>query len=221
MKIELKGINKSFGDKTIYKDFNICFTNNINCILGKSGGGKSTLLNIISGLEKADSGNISGINLNDISYVFQEHRLIPWLTVKENIELFIYNYYSKEEAEKKFEFYLNLLELSNCKENYIESLSGGMKQRINILRALLKPSKVILMDEPFKSLDYKVKYNIMKKLKSILKEENRSLIFVTHDVDEAIYMEGEIFILGGVPFKIKGTYSNNLYSYKDEILNLI
>lgn len=221
MKIELKGINKSFDEKTIYKDFNICFSNNINCILGKSGGGKSTLLNIICGLESIDSGEISGIDLCNISYVFQEHRLIPWLTVKENMELFMYNYYTKEEALKKLDMYLEIFELSNCKLSYIENLSGGMKQRVNILRALLKPSNLILLDEPFKSLDYKVKYNIMKKIKNILKEEKRTAIFVTHDVDEAIYMGGDIFILGGDPFTVKGHYYDNLDIHKNDILNLI
>lgn len=221
MRIELNGINKSFNDKTIYKDFSICFSNNINCILGKSGGGKSTLLNIISGLESVDSGKIEGINFKDISYVFQEHRLIPWLTVKENMELFMYNYYTKEKALEKLDSYLEVLELNDCKLSYIESLSGGMKQRVNILRALLKPSKLILLDEPFKSLDYKIKYSIMTKMKNILIKEQRTAILVTHDVDEAIYMEGEIFVLGGIPFSVKGHYSNNLHMYKNEILNLI
>jgi len=96
-----------------------------------------------------------------------------------------------------------------------------MRQRVNIARALLKPSKLILMDEPFKSLDYKIKYIIMEELKKFFKRENSMAIFVTHDIDEAIFMGEEIIVLGDTPLKIKGIYNENLVEKKDKILNLI
>lgn len=96
-----------------------------------------------------------------------------------------------------------------------------MRQRVNIARALLKPSKLILMDEPFKSLDYKIKYIIMEELKKFFKRENSMVIFVTHDIDEAIFMGEEIIVLGDTPLKIKGIYNENLVEKKDKILNLI
>ncbi|MCR4944555.1 MAG: ATP-binding cassette domain-containing protein, partial [Clostridium sp.] len=114
-----------------------------------------------------------------------------------------------------------LLNLENIIDKYPKNLSGGMKQRINIARALIKPSKIILMDEPFKSLDYKTKYTIMKELKGILKKENRMVIFVTHDVDEAIFMEGRIFVLGGSPFSVKGIFEENLEENKEKIIEII
>ena len=95
--LEIKNLCKKFKNKIIYDNFSVTFySDKINCIMGESGGGKTTLLNIISGLSSYDSGEIKGINSKEISYIFQEDRLIPWLTIKENMELFIYNYYKKE-----------------------------------------------------------------------------------------------------------------------------
>ncbi|WP_143314637.1 ABC transporter ATP-binding protein [Clostridium sp. HBUAS56017] len=222
MKIEIKNLCKSFGDRIVFDNFNISFTSeSVNSIIGESGGGKSTLLNILSGLLKKDSGEIVGINEDDISYIFQEDRLVPWLNIKENMELFIYDYFSKDEGVKKINETFKLLHLENIQMKYPEKLSGGMRQRVNIARALLKPSKLILMDEPFKSLDYKTKYSIMKELTQILKKEERMVIFVTHDVDEAIYMNGNIFVLGGKPFSIRGVFTEKIQEDKEEILKLI
>lgn len=220
--LKISNLNKSFGEKVIYKDFNINFTSEkINCIIGSSGGGKSTLLNIISNLIPYENRKISGVNKDDISYIFQEDRLIPWLTVKENMEIFIYNHYSKEEGLKKLKEIFKLVHIENLENEYPEKLSGGMKQRVNIARALLKPSKLILMDEPFKSLDYKTKYSIMMELREIFKVSNRMVIFVTHDVDEAIFMNGVIYVLGGNPYTIKGTFKENLQEVKEQIIDLI
>ncbi|MFQ7000529.1 MAG: ABC transporter ATP-binding protein [Clostridium sp.] len=221
MKIEIKNLYKSFEDKKVFENFNLTLEKNMNVILGKSGGGKSTLLNIISGLMTKDFGEIKGVKTDEISYIFQEDRLISWLTVKENMELFIYEYYSKEEGVKKIKEVLKSFNIEETENKYPENLSGGMRQRVNIARALLKPSKLILMDEPFKSLDYKIKYIIMEELKKFFKRENSMVIFVTHDIDEAIFMGEEIIVLGDTPFKIKGIYNENLVEKKDKILNLI
>ena len=137
------------------------------------------------------------------------------------MELFIYEYYSKEEGVKKIKEVLKSLNIEETENKYPENLSGGMRQRVNIARALLKPSKLILMDEPFKSLDYKIKYIIMEELKKFFKRENSMAIFVTHDIDEAIFMGEEIIVLGDTPLKIKGIYNENLVEKKDKILNLI
>lgn len=220
--IEIKNLYKKFNDKIIYDNFSITFDDDkVNCIVGESGGGKSTLLNIISGLMPYDSGDIAGIDFKDVSYVFQEDRLIPWLNIKKNMELFIYNYYEKEEAISNINNIFEMLNIKDTFNKYPNELSGGMKQRVNIARAILKPSKLILMDEPFKSLDYKTKYNIMKDFKEILKVNKRMVIFVTHDVDECIYLGGKIYVLGGNPFCIKSIYSDNIEKKKDEIISLI
>ena len=187
MKIEIKDLSKSYEGKQIFKDFSLTLeSKKVNSIIGASGGGKSTLLNMIAGLLEKDSGSVFGVNEEEISYIFQEDRLLEWLTVRENIEIFIYNYYSREEAEKVIDKIFNILNIKDTLNEYPAKLSGGMRQRVNIARALIKPSKVILMDEPFKSLDYKTKYLIIKELKSIFQKEDRMVFFVTHDVDEAI-----------------------------------
>ena len=193
MKVEIKNLNKSFQGKKIFENFSLTLdSSQINCIIGVSGGGKSTLLNMIAVLLKKDSGTIEGVNEEEISYIFQEDRLLSWLTIRENMELFIYNYYDKEEAEKLMKKIFKLLNIEETFQEYPGNLSGGMRQRVNIARALIKPSKLILMDEPFKSLDYKTKYLIIKELKEVFQKEKRMVIFVTHDVEEAIFMDGKI-----------------------------
>ncbi|WP_294354878.1 ABC transporter ATP-binding protein [uncultured Clostridium sp.] len=222
MKIEIKRLCKRFGYKEIFKDFNLELTSeNINCIIGNSGGGKSTLLNILAGITSKDDGEIIGVNKEDISYVFQEDRLIPWLTIRDNMELFVFNYFAKENAYDRINKIFNLLNIEDVLGEYPKNLSGGMRQRVNIARAFLKPSKLILMDEPFKSLDYKTKYLIMDNLLKVLEKENRLVVFVTHDIDEAIFTKGKIYVLGGRPFEVKGVFCENLESKKEKILNLI
>lgn len=220
--LKIKNLYKSFGENKIYENFNIEFNKDkVNCIIGESGGGKSTLLNIISGLSDLDSGQIIGVNKEEIGYIFQEDRLIPWLTIKKNMELFLYDYFTKEEGIIRLKEVFKLLNITGIENEYPEKISGGMKQRVNIARALLKPSKVILMDEPFKSLDYKTKYSIMGELKDIFSKENRVVVFVTHDVDEAIFMDGVVYVLGGKPFNIKGIFRENLLDNKQKIIKLI
>ncbi|WP_194190044.1 ABC transporter ATP-binding protein [Clostridium chrysemydis] len=220
--IILKDISKSYEDKVILDSFNITFSKDkINCIVGESGGGKTTLLNIISNLVEKDKGEIIGNFNKDISYIFQEDRLIPWLTVEGNLKLALSAYYKGKELDKRIDYVLNLISGLAWKKEYPEKLSGGMKQRVNIARGLGKDSKVLLMDEPFKSLDYKTKLLIMKDLKKILKNEDRIIIFVTHDLDECIFFEGRVFVLGGNPLKIKGTFEGDLAKEKETIIDLL
>ncbi|MBC2459941.1 ATP-binding cassette domain-containing protein [Clostridium beijerinckii] len=222
MNISIKNLNKSYGTEKIFKNFNIDFCDDkINCIIGKSGCGKSTLLDIIAGLIDVQSGEISGVSLSDISYIFQEDRLIEWLTVKENLEITLEKYFKDSDLENRIDEVLNLVGIYDTKNKYPNALSGGMRQRVNIARAFGKPSKVILMDEPFKSLDYKLKYAIIDEFKNLLDKEKRMVILVTHDLDEAIYFRGNIIVFNNRPVKIAGTFIENLDKCKEEILNII
>ncbi|MGL5150441.1 MAG: ABC transporter ATP-binding protein [Clostridium sp.] len=221
-KIKITNLSKAFGNRVIFKNFNIQFgEHKINTIIGESGIGKSTLLNILSGIETMDSGNINNLNVKDISYIFQEDRLIPWLSVNNNMRLALNCYYNDNDIQKIIDKYLELVGVFSSKFSFPKELSGGMKQRINIARALAKPSKVILMDEPFKSLDYKTKYNIMSELKKIIDNEDRIVIFVTHDVDEGIFLGGELIVFKGSPIGIKLRVKGNLEKYKNEIIECI
>jgi NitT/TauT family transport system ATP-binding protein len=222
MNISIRNLNKSYGNDEIFKNFNIDFCDeNINCIIGKSGCGKSTLLNIIAGLIEIQSGEVSGVSLSDISYVFQEDRLIDWLTVKENLEISLKKYFENSIIDTKIDETLKLVGIYDTKDKYPNELSGGMRQRVNIARAFGKPSKVILMDEPFKSLDYKLKYTIIDEFKSLLHKQKRMVILVTHDLDEAIYFHGNIIVFSNKPVKVTGTFSGDLENYKDKILEKI
>lgn len=222
MDIKVKNLYKKYDDKIIFKDFNITFKENkVNTIVGKSGCGKTTLLKIISNIVEKDSGKIEGVNINSISYIFQEDRLVEWLTVNENLKLILKNDYKKDELDGICKKYLSLVGVQDFENYYPQSLSGGIRQRVNIARAFAKPSKLIIMDEPFKSIDIKNKNDIMKAFENIFKEETRTVLFVTHDIDEAIYFMGQIYILGGDPVSIKAIFNSNQIEDKKQIINLI
>ncbi|ACD23453.1 ABC transporter ATP-binding protein [Clostridium botulinum] len=222
MKIEIKNLSKAYNNEIVFERFNLTLENSkVNCIVGKSGCGKSTLLNMLARILKFDDGEISGITKNEVSYIFQEDRLIEWLTVEENLIFALKKYYDKLELKEKIKSILSSLGLEDVKNKYPEELSGGMKQRVNIARAFGKPSKIILMDEPFKSLDYTLKYKIIDEFKNIMLNENRTVVLVTHDVDEAIYFNGNIIVFGERPVKIKGIFNDNLQDFKSDIINLI
>lgn len=222
MNIEVNNITKLYNDDKIFEKFSLkLYDDKVNCIIGKSGCGKSTFLNILAGLTHIESGEISDISKSNVSYVFQEDRLIKWLTVKENLVITLKQYFDKKSLDKEIDYVLQLVGIKEIKNKYPNTLSGGMRQRVNIARALGKPSKIILMDEPFKSLDYKLKYTIIDEFKEILNKEKRIVILVTHDVDEAIYFQGNIIVFGNKPVKVKGIFNNNLKENKDKILSLI
>ncbi|NFG22993.1 ABC transporter ATP-binding protein [Clostridium botulinum] len=222
MKIEIKNLSKAYNNEIVFERFNLTLENRkVNCIVGKSGCGKSTLLNMLAGILKFDGGEILGISKNEVSYIFQEDRLVEWLTVEENLTFALKKYYDKLKLKEKIKSILSSLGLEDVKNKYPEELSGGMKQRVNIARAFGKPSKIILMDEPFKSLDYTLKYKIIDEFKNIMLNENRTVVLVTHDVDEAIYFNGNIIVLGERPVKVKGIFNENLQDFKDDIINLI
>lgn len=199
MSIKLINIEKNFGNKKIYDKFSLNFEEGkINCILGKSGCGKSTLLNIISNLEDINSGEIIGVP-EKIAYVFQEDRLIEWNSIYTNMELPLLKFYTKDEREEKIKNILREVELEDYINSYPKELSGGMRQRANIARALLYNGELLLMDEPFKSLDKSSKENIIKIFKKNHLEKNNTVIMVTHDINEALSLGDNIFILGGSP----------------------
>ncbi|MCK5171039.1 MAG: ABC transporter ATP-binding protein, partial [Bacteroidales bacterium] len=140
MALKIENLYKSFQDINLFQNFDIEFQENtISCILGPSGCGKTTLLNMISDTTKADAGKFSGFNDKIISYIFQEPRLLPWRTVKENIAFVLQDLYSKKEKEQIASKYARLVELDSFGNYYPSKLSGGMKQRVAIARAFSFP----------------------------------------------------------------------------------
>lgn len=208
MSIKLINIEKNFGNKKIYDKFSLNFEEGkINCILGKSGCGKSTLLNIIANIEEINSGKIIGVP-KKIAYVFQEDRLIEWNSIYTNMELPLLKFYTKDEREEKIKNILREVELEDYINSYPKELSGGMRQRANIARALLYNGELLLMDEPFKSLDKSSKENIIKIFKKNHLEKNNTVIMVTHDINEALSLGDNIFILGGSPVSLMNKFKD-------------
>lgn len=222
MKAVISNLNKSYDKEYIFKDFNIEFSDErINCIIGSSGCGKTTFLNILAGLIDFESGSLNGISQNEISYVFQDDRLVGWLTVKENLEITLKKYFDKHKISNEIDKLLDIVGIKEVGDKYPGELSGGMRQRVNIARAFGKPSQIILMDEPFKSLDYKLKYTIIDEFKNILSKRKRLVILVTHDLEEAFYFEGNIFVFGKRPVEVIKNFNGDMNISKKEILKLI
>ena len=219
--ISIKNINKKFNNKIIFENFNIDFyENQVNCIIGKSGCGKSTLLNIISGIIKNDDEKFETIEKYGVSYIFQDDRLIDWLTVGENITLVVKKLYNKKNCDDLCNKYLSLVGIKEYKNYYPQMLSGGLRQRVNIAIAFIYPSKIIIMDEPFKSIDIINKEIIMNNFRKILEKEKRTVLFVTHDIDEALLLSDKIYVLGKSPVEIKKIFDSK-DATKEEVYKLI
>jgi NitT/TauT family transport system ATP-binding protein len=202
--IELTDITKKYGNIPVFENFSAVFKQGeISCVLGRSGSGKTTLLNIISGITFFE-GKVNTAN-QDISYVFQDNRLINNLTVYQNVE---YVLLSKiKDKRKRTNIITPLLEaaeIEDKKDKYPQQLSGGMKQRLSIARAFAYPSKTLLMDEPFRSLDPALKSRIINTFLKLW--DKRTVVFVTHDIDEALLLSDTIYILNGSPATVTNMF---------------
>jgi len=152
---------------------------------------------------------VVGINNHIVSYIFQEPRLLPWKTVRENIAFVLSEIDNTKETVDK---YLRLVELEKFADYYPAKLSGGMKQRVAIARAFAYPSDIILMDEPLKTLDFKLKQNLMNSFRKLWQFDKRTVVFVTHEVDEALMLGNDIYVFSKAPVEIKQKFSINASS---------
>ena len=174
------GVSKQYGEISVYRDFSLEIgAGKITCLLGPSGCGKTTLLNMLAGLVPYD-GKIENIPAR-VSYIFQEERLLPNLTVKQNITFAL----GKGADERRIADVLAKVELSDREDAWPSELSGGQAQRVSIARAFAYPSELILMDEPFSSLDTALKIRLIDVFCNLWREERRTAVFVTHDAEEA------------------------------------
>ena len=223
--LSIQNVNKSFtvdGQKVdVLKDINLeVQEGEFIAIVGHSGCGKSTLLKIIAGLEKNDTGlvTVDGKEVNgpgmDRGMIFQEHRLFPWMSIEKNVQLGLKGL-SKEEKTKLSDQYLELVKLSEFKKAYPSQLSGGMSQRAAIARSLVSQPEVLLLDEPFGALDALTKIELQEELLKIRERFHNSMLMVTHDIEEAVYLADRIVVMSARPGRIKDVIKVELGTYRD------
>lgn len=211
--INVSGLSRTFeknGESFKALD-NVSFTVNrgdIVCIVGASGCGKSTLLRAVSGLDSVHEGKVT-VDGKEITrpakergVVFQEHRLFPWMTVEQNIG---YALGGKNRAEKKeiVRQHIELVGLSGFEKSYPGQLSGGMAQRAGIARALANNPSLLLLDEPFGALDTFTKITMQRELKRIQRQSKTTMLMVTHDIEEAVYLSDKVIVLSSRPGRIR------------------
>ncbi len=200
--VTVKGLGVKFGERKVFEGFDITFDEHrINVVLGASGVGKTTLLNAIAGLVPFE-GTISGAE-GGISYIFQKDRLIPTISVYKNLDLVLRSAVAdKNERKERIDEILARLEVLSERDKYPTELSGGQAQRISMARAFLYPSEVLLMDEPFRALDLGLKTRLIAQLDGLLASSPRTVIFVTHDVEECLWAADGYTVLDGAPARI-------------------
>ena len=234
--IEVRNVSKDFkrrnadgSENTIHVLDDISFEiarGEFVCLLGFSGCGKSTLLNMLAGFEKPTNGivMIDGEEVKKPSAryitIFQHYGLLPWRNVKKNIELGLENKnISREEREQAAQKYLELVGLKGLEQQFPSLLSGGQQQRVAIARGLAVNPEILFMDEPFGALDPITRNKLQDDLLTIVKEQKKTVIFVTHDIEEAVYLADRVFVMQANPGKIQKIYEVKIQRPRDRNSN--
>ena len=216
IKLSVKDISKSFinqGTRDLVLDqvsFDV-YENELLVILGPGQCGKTVLLNTIAGMEMPDSGEILTEKKDDISFVFQRYALFGWKTVLNNVAAPLeFTGVDKKTRHEIAGKYIRLVGLEGFEQAYPAQLSGGMKQRVGIARAYASGKKIILMDEPFGALDAQTRYQMQDKILEIREKENATIVFVTNNIEEAVYLGDRILLFSEKPTRVVQEYIPDL-----------
>jgi ABC-type nitrate/sulfonate/bicarbonate transport system ATPase subunit len=200
--LRLESISRSFGATEVLKDFTLdVVAGEFVAIVGPSGCGKTTLLNLLAGFDKPTRGRVA--STGQMRMVYQQDGLFPWRTVAENIQMGLRQVRDKEERERELKELLALIRLEGFENNYPHQLSGGMRQRAELARALAGNTDTLLLDEPFSALDYLTRLRLRRELARMLKERPRTVVLVTHDIEEAAQLADRVVVLSERPARIR------------------
>jgi len=202
VRIQLDKVSHSFGALEVLRELSLeVLDGEFVAVVGPSGCGKTTLLNLLSGFYQPTSGSIE---LNGRSRtVHQQDGLLPWQTVSQNIMLGLRQVKNEQERRQQVAELLNLIRLQGFENSYPHQLSGGMRQRVELARALAGASDILLLDEPFSALDYLTRLHMRRELARILTERPRTVVLVTHDIEEAAQLADRIIVLSELPGEIR------------------
>ncbi|WP_101843040.1 ABC transporter ATP-binding protein [Halobacillus sp. Marseille-P3879] len=244
MFLELNQVGKTFKDKDqgsfqVFSDIDLTIEKQeFVSLLGPSGCGKSTLLSMVAGLENASAGSIvlEGQEIKkagpDRGMVFQQASLFPWLNVRDNVMFPLKSTMSKKEAGERADHFLKMVHLSRFKKHYTYELSGGMQQRVAIARALAMDPKILLMDEPFGALDEQTRHILHDELIKVWEETQKTILFVTHSIQEAIKLSDRVIVMGTRPGRIIADFQvdiprprsradERVIELEDQVMNLL
>lgn len=216
--IQIDNVNKSYGELNVLSNVNIHVKKGeFVVLLGASGCGKSTLLNLIAGFNQPTTGKIvvNGREVTDVDphsgMVFQQYALFPWMTVLENVAFGLkLRGMAKKERHQVAMKYVDMVGLKSFVNAYPKALSGGMRQRVSIARVLANDPDVILLDEPFAALDAMTRQVLQEQLVQIYEQSGKTVVFITHSIDEALLLATRIIILGAKPGRVVQDIANDL-----------
>lgn len=216
--IKIDNVTKQFGDLVVLKDLDLHIDEGeFVVLLGASGCGKSTLINLIAGFEQPTKGTIR-VNdrlITDVDpgsgMVFQQYALFPWQTVIQNVSFGLkLKGMGKKEREERARHYINMVGLSGFEDAFPKALSGGMRQRVAIARVLANDTDVILLDEPFAALDAMTRQVLQEQLVKIYEDNRKTIVFITHSIDEALLLSTRMIVLGAKPGRVVKDIENDL-----------
>lgn len=221
--VSVKGIYKNYGDVEALRDMSLDFPQGqLTSLLGPSGCGKTTLLKIIAGLLQPNQGEVfvNGQIVSepgpDRAFVFQDFALMPWASVLRNVAFGLeLRKVAKSEREDIARKYIKEVGLDGFENSYPHELSGGMRQRVGLARALSVDSPVLLMDEPFSAVDEQTRRKFQEDLLQLVKEESKTFIFVTHSIEEAVYVSDQVAILLPRPSRVSEIIKPSSFKNKD------